>query len=176
MTAVTCDRDAAAAVWQCMKHYTMLFAYVLMGALAGCSDGLAPRHGTAADLNGFWNQDVGSTVVAGNSFSIALSLSGDVVSGAGSYAGEAGPFGNLDISGTAQADQVHLLIAYRPNATVFPQLKPDTAQFDGVLTTRDRIDGTIIRGGAAPQPFSLVRFRQDPLHTSTPIATRLAQR
>lgn len=141
----------------------MLFAYALIGALGACSDAMAPRHGTAADINGLWIQDVGSTVTAGNTFSIALSLSGDVVSGAGSYAGEAGPFGNLVISGTAQADQVHLLIAYSPNATVFPQLKPDTAHFDGVLTTGDRIDGTIIRDGAPPQRFSLVRQLLRPL-------------
>jgi len=68
----------------------------------------------------------------------------------------------LDISGSARGDSVHLTIVYTPNA-VFPQLTPDTARFDGVLTTRDRIDGTLVRGGAAPQPFSLIRLRGDPV-------------
>ena len=51
--------------------------------------------------------------------------------------------------------------SYTPNAVTFPQLKPDTAQFDGVLTTPDRIDGTLIRFGT-PQSFSLLRFLNDP--------------
>jgi hypothetical protein len=40
---------------------------------------------------------------------------------------------------------------------VFPQLKPDTVRFVGVLTTRDRIDGTLTRGNVA-NPFGLVRL------------------
>ena len=146
-----------------MKHYKTLFAAALLSVLGACSDVLSPRHGTAADLNGMWGQDVGPTFVPGNAFSIGLSESADLVTGQGSYAGEAGPYGWLDLSGTARADSVHLRIIYTPNATVFPQLKPDTARFDGVLTTRDRIDGTLIRGGAAPQSFSLVRSPGDPI-------------
>src|SRR5256885_16867989 len=120
-----------------MKHSKMLFAGALMCALGACSDALPPRHGTAADLNGMWAEDFGS-FVPGNAFFIGLNESADVVTGQGSYAGEAGPYGWLDLSGTAQADSVHLRIVYTPNATTFPQLKPDTARFDGVLTTRDR--------------------------------------
>jgi hypothetical protein len=148
----------------------MVFACALVCALGACSDALGPRHGTAADLNGLWNEDVASATIPSNSFSIGLQISSDVVTGQGSYWGEAGPAGSLDISGTAQADEVHLRVVYTPNAAVFPQLKPDTAQLDGVLTTRDRIDGTLIRGGAA-QSFALVRFRGDPVQSSARVAT-----
>src|SRR3954470_11743681 len=146
-----------------MKHHKILFAGALLGALGACSDVLPPRHGTAADLNGMWGEDFGSTFVAGNAFSIGLAESADLVTGQGAYAGEAGPYGWLDLSGTARADSVHLRIIYTPNEAAFPQLKPDTARFEGVLTTRDRIDGTLIRGGAAPQSFSLIRFLGDPI-------------
>ena len=143
-----------------MKRYAIVFACAFTCALGACSDVVSPR-GTPADLNGMWNQDFGASFVPGSSFSIGLRDSADVVTGQGSYAGEAGPYGWLDISGTAHTDSVHLRIVYTPNA-VFPQLKPDTAQFDGVLTTRDHIDGTLIRGGV-PQSFSLVRMLADPV-------------
>jgi len=119
-------------------------------------------HGTPPDLNGMWSEDFGTAFVPGNSFALGLHVSVDVVTGQGSYAGEAGPYGLLDISGSAHGDSVHLRIVYMPNA-IFPQLKPDTARFDGVLTTRDRIDGTLIRGVLAPRPFSLIRLRNDPV-------------
>ena len=141
-----------------MKRYFILFACAC--ALGACSDALSP-HGTATDLNGMWSEDFGSDVHAGFAFSFGLRDSADVVSGQGSYAGEAGPYGMLDISGTAHTDSVHLRIIYIPNV-VFPQLAQDTAQFDGVLTTRDRIDGTLIRAGSS-RSFSLVRLLGDPI-------------
>jgi hypothetical protein len=63
----------------------------------------------------------------------------------------------LDISGSALGDSVHLRIVFEPN-TAFPQLKPDTASFDAVLTTRDHIDGMLARGSAPAQPFALTRL------------------
>lgn len=143
-----------------MKRYFMLFACACACALGACSDALAP-HGTPADLNGMWSEDFGSSVVPGFAFSFALRDSADVVTGQGSYAGEAGPYGMLDLSGSAHSDSVHLRIIYLPNVA-FPLLKPDTAQFDGVLTTRDHIDGTLVRAGAS-QPFSFIRLLGDPI-------------
>ena len=144
-----------------MKHYFVLFACACACALGACSDALAP-HGTATDLNGMWSEDFGSDVVPGFSFAVGLRESADVVTGQGSYAGEAGPYGMLGIAGAAHGDSVHLRIVYVPNVVVFPHLAPDTAQFDGVLTTRDRIDGMLSRAGSS-QSFSLVRLQGDPI-------------
>jgi len=143
-----------------MKRYIILFACIFACVLGACSETLSPRHGTPADLNGMWGEDFGTQVHPGDAFSIGLRDSADVVTGQGSFAGEAGPYGMLDLFGTAHSDSVHLRIVFTPNVA-FPQLKPDTAQFEGVLTTPDRIDGTLIRFGT-PQSFSLLRFLHDP--------------
>jgi hypothetical protein len=131
---------------------------LLICALGVCScDASQPFRGNPADVTGSWGEDFGSTFVPGNSLMMALQNSGDVVTGTGSYAGEAGPFGALVVSGTAGGDSVHLRIVFVPEATVFPQLKPDTAWLEGAFTTRDRIDATLARGGL-PFPFTLVRL------------------
>jgi hypothetical protein len=104
-----------------------------------------------------WGEDFGPTAVAGNFFVTGLNESAGVVLGKGSYSGEAGPYGMLDISGSALGDSVHLRIVFEPN-TAFPQLKPDTASFEAVLTTRDHIDGMLARGSAPAQAFALMRL------------------
>ena len=83
-------------------------------------------------------------------------MPGQVVTGTGSWANEAGPNGTLVANGTAADDAVHLQIIYVPNAS-FVGLKPDTAQLDGILTTHDRIDGTLRRGSFPPSTIQLVR-------------------
>jgi hypothetical protein len=140
-----------------MKHYAMLFSGVLACAVAACSGDRLTAHGTPGDLNGSWGEDFGSQVVPGMSFVTALNESGGTVTGTGSYAGEAGPFGALDVSGSAAGDGVHLRFIYVPDPATFPQLKRDTVQFDGVLTTRDHIDGTATRAGIT-SPFALMRL------------------
>ena len=66
--------------------------------------------------------------------------------------------GALVVNGSAIADSLHLQIIYVPNA-VFVGLKPDTAQLEGVLTTRDRIDGTLRRMSFGPSTIQLVRVK-----------------
>jgi hypothetical protein len=137
-----------------MKAYSIL----LICALGACSD-MSPFHGTPADLAGSWAEDPGPSFVPGNSFVMALGSSPDnVVTGTGSYAGEAGPFGALTVSGTARGDSLHLEVVFVPEATVFPQLKPDTARLEGAFATRDRIDAKFTRAGTTG-PFTLVRLQ-----------------
>ena len=112
-------------------------------------------------MSGTWGEDFGPTPVPGNSFLMTLIDNSGNVTGFGGYAGEAGPFGTLDVSGTSKGDSLHLRIVYVPSPTVFPQLKPDTSYFDGAFSTRDRIKGNLARGGAAG-PFSVVRVQRDP--------------
>jgi hypothetical protein len=141
-----------------MKYQSRIFGCLLACAIAGCSDHITYPLGTAADVTGSWGEDFGSKLFPGNSFLMALQNSGDQVTGTGSYAGEAGPYGGLVVSGTAVGDSVHLQVVFVPNATTFPQLPPDTAHFEGMLITRDRIDGTLVRFGATSTPFTLVRL------------------
>ena len=139
-----------------MKNYKLLIVGAVACTLAACSgDGLT--RATPADLNGMWTQDFGNNFIPGISFVIGLSESAGAVTGSGSYAGEAAPYGQLAANGTAAGDSVHLRVIYTPNPTVFPQLAPDTAQFDGVLTTRDHIDGMLMRAGSA-HAFALIRL------------------
>ena len=94
--------------------------------------------------------------IPGVSFALSLRDSGQVVSGTGTWTNEAGPSGTLAANGTAAGDSLHLRIIYLPNPS-FVGLKPDTAQLDGALTTRDRIDGTLRRGSFPPSTIQLVR-------------------
>jgi len=110
-----------------------------------------------SDVTGSWTEPFGVTV-PGVHFLLALRDSGNVVTGTGSWANEAGPSGSLVASGTADADSIHLRVIYVPNPA-FTTLKPDTAQLEGVLTTHDRIDGTLRRGAFPPSTIQLVRIR-----------------
>src|SRR5690349_6557590 len=144
-------------VQQSMKHYTLLSACALACSLVACSGDRLTSHGTPTDLNGSWGEDFGTNFMPGISFVTSLSESGGVVTGTGSYAGEAAPYGAVNVSGSGAGDAVHLRIIYVPDAVVFPQLTPDTAQFDGVLTTRDLIDGMLTRAGSS-HAFALIRL------------------
>jgi hypothetical protein len=93
---------------------------------------------------------------------MALADSSGVVRGTGAFAGEAGPFGALAVSGTVKNDSLHLQIIYNFSPT-FTGLRPDTAQFNGVLSTPDKMDGTLTRDGVSG-PIQFVRAKVgDPL-------------
>jgi hypothetical protein len=109
------------------------------------------------DVTGSWTENFGVTI-PGVQFLLALRDSASVVTGTGTWENEAGPSGALVASGTAIADSIHLRIIYVPNPT-FIGLKPDTAQLEAVLTTRDRIDGTLRRGSFPPSTVQLVRVK-----------------
>jgi hypothetical protein len=110
-----------------------------------------------SDVTGSWTQNFGVSV-PGVQFLLALRDSGSVVTGTGTWANEAGPSGSLAADGTALNDSIHLRVIYVPNPTLVG-LKPDTAQLEGVLTTHDRIDGTLRRGSLPPSTVQLVRVK-----------------
>ena len=109
------------------------------------------------DAQGSWGENTNGTLSPGNTFLMALQESGGVIVGTGTFAGEAGPYGGLAVSGTVALDSLRLAIVYVAEPTVFPHLAPDTAQFVGALTTRDRIDGTLTRHGFTT-PLGLIRL------------------
>jgi hypothetical protein len=108
-----------------------------------------------ADITGSWSIGFGVTI-PGVQFALSLRDSGPVVTGTGTWANEAGPSGTLVANGTAAVDSLHLRIVYLVNPS-FGGLKPDTAQLDGVLATKNRIDGTLRRGSLPPSTIQLVR-------------------
>ena len=117
-----------------------------------------------SDVTGSWGENFGVTI-PGIQFLLALRDSASIVTGSGTWENEAGPSGSLVPSGTAIADSIHLQIIYVPNPA-FVGLKPDTARLDAVLTTRDRIDGTLRRGSLPPSTIQLVRLKVgDPVGT-----------
>jgi hypothetical protein len=133
---------------------------------AGCShrDTIGPTLSVGDhDAQGSWNENTFGVLSPGNSFSVALTESSGVIGGAGSFSGEAGPFGALSISGTVADGVLNLRFVYLFDPTVFPQLAPDTAQFVGVLTTRDRIDGFVTRRGVRTEFGLLRRSLGDPI-------------
>jgi len=136
-----------------------LFALLAALLAAGCShDTTQPSdRPDPSDVTGSWTENFGVTI-PGVQFHLALRDSAQVVTGTGSWANEAGPSGSLVASGTAIVDSIHLRIIYVPNPT-FVGLKPDTAQLEAVLTTRDRIDGTLRRSSLPPSTIQLVRLR-----------------
>jgi hypothetical protein len=136
----------------------LLTPIVLCAACASNADLVSPVDG---DVQGSWTQS-SSVIVPGSEFIMALSDSSGVVRGTGTFAGEAGPFGALAVSGTVKNDSLHLQIIYNFSPT-FTGLRPDTAQFNGVLSTPDKMDGTLTRDGVSG-PIQFVRAKVgDPL-------------
>lgn len=141
------------------KRRFLLGALTAVCTIAACAGDASTSIAPAVDhdAEGSWSPDNGGMIVPGNSWLIAIREASGVVDGTGSFAGEAGPFGALAVSGTVAHDSVHLRIIYVYEPTVFPHLAPDTAQFDGVLVSRDRIDGQLTRGGFTGWPYRLMR-------------------
>lgn len=126
---------------------------LLLGLLAiGCS-GAEPFTGPAV-IDGRWAEPFS---FPGSFLGFDVTSTGSVVSGSGSYAGEAGPFGTLSVTGTVDGIAVHLDLTFteelpRPGHTV-------TDHFDGVFTSFDVIEGSLATDtpGQAPGKISFKR-------------------
>lgn len=135
------------------RAFQLLTLIVLCAACGDNRDLVSPVDG---DVQGSWTQAL-SGLSPGFEFIMALVDSSGVVRGTGSFAGEAGPFGTLAVSGTVKNDSLRLQIIYTLSPT-FMSLRADTAQFTGVLSTRDRIDGTRTKDGVS-EPIEFIRAK-----------------
>ena len=136
----------------------LLLASLMVGVACSGSESTEPiPPAVNHDAQGSWGQNNDGVVVPGNSLVIAMTESSGTIAGSGSFAGEAGPYGSLSLSGTVVNGSLHLRIIYVYEPHVFPQLQSDTAQFVGRLTNRDHVDGILTRRGV-DGPFRLVRL------------------
>jgi hypothetical protein len=145
------------SVLQLVGRRGRALAFAAAPLCAACTGETSPRFVPAAhEVQGSWGQNAAVTI-PGNEFIMALSESSGTVTGTGTFAGEAGPFGALAISGAATSDSIHLQIIYNFDP-LFVGLKPDTAHFDGVLTATDMMGGIFVQGGAGA-PATFIRLK-----------------
>jgi hypothetical protein len=138
-----------------------ILAASVMCAVACSSGSTAPPAPVDHDVEGSWSENTNGVLSPGNSFIVALRESGGVVVGTGTFANEAGPQGAVAVSGSVAHDSLRLAVVLIPDPALLPQARPDTAQFVGALTSRDRIDGTLAENNVV-RPFGLVRLAITP--------------
>jgi hypothetical protein len=141
--------DAHARV---VLYMRLIKRFLLSAALAGVGCSSEDRISANLppvdhDAQGSWTQKT-ATHIPGNQFVMSLTESSGVIAGTGSFAGEAGPFGTLAVSGSIRNDSLHLRIVF-DYSPIFSALHPDTAQFDGVLTSKNEMNGALMRGGSS---------------------------
>jgi hypothetical protein len=129
--------------------------WLLALLMMGCS-GAEPFLGPAS-IDGRWG--LPGVSVPGNSFEMDLTSTSSAVSGSGSYAGEAGPFGTLAVAGTVDGLVVHLDLTFneqlpRPGHTTMEH-------FDGQFTSANVLEGSITSDtpGQTPGPASYRRVQ-----------------
>ena len=110
-----------------------LVAALVMGC-SGAESFLGP-----ASIDGRWGHP--GISVPGNFFEMDLTSTGSTVSGSGSYAGEAGPFGTLAVAGTVDGLVVHLDLTFSEE---LPRAGHTTLEhFDGQFTSANVLEGSI---------------------------------
>jgi hypothetical protein len=135
----------------------VVFASAL-GLSAACSNGPAALLPPVEhDAQGSWGRDTHGAVTPGESFVLALTEFNGAITGTGSFAADVGPYGSLRATGTVKQDSVRLQIVFAAEPTRFPALPPDTAQFAGVLTSKNEVAGRLTRFGTT-QEFDLMRL------------------
>lgn len=93
-------------------------------------------------IAGSWGLDP-AALFPGTQFLMSLSDSAGVVTGVGSFAGEAGPQGSLKLSGTVQNDSLHLQVVYVLDPR-FGESPPDTGSLAGALIATDTLDAALM--------------------------------
>ena len=125
-----------------MRHYHIVLAATVLLS-AACSSDRATAPPVENEVQGSWELDTQGALIPGISYFLTLDESAGVVSGTGTFTGEAAPFGTLVANGTAAGDSLHMRIIAVYDPTTFPQLLPDTAQFDGELVDVNHIHGQL---------------------------------
>lgn len=140
------------------RFHLALVTAIALSVSCSNSDATSPPPAVDHDAVGSWVQDNHGSIFPGSSFTVMLIESSGQVTGTGTFAGEAGPFGTLSVSGTVANKALALRIVSQVDPQVFPGLGPDTEQYVGMLIDRDHIAGQVTRGGTT-SAFDLVRAK-----------------
>ena len=121
-----------------MPRYRQLAAAVVLSVAAACSSpvDLKDPNAVAAELRGTWSRDFG---VPGISTVLVIGVQDLTLTGAGTFADEAGPSGTLSLSGQVTTQQMgHPLVQID-----FVQTDGFTGHFSGSLTNTNTLDGIV---------------------------------
>jgi hypothetical protein len=114
----------------------------------------APRNFGPAQAVGSWTLTDGAN--SHQAIGWTLRDSSGTIIGAGTWSGEAGPSGTIYARGSVANGSIvfDLLFGYD---TPVARDAVDAGRFSGVLTTLDRMTGTLTRDGTTPQSVVLMR-------------------
>jgi hypothetical protein len=130
-----------------------MMRYFALLALAAVAMGVACPKNANTDpgaLAGTWRHVRGASEPPGFFRQFTLTASDTVLTGSGTWQGEAGPSGALDVSGYTSAGVVHLDFVF--HTSVPAAAAPYRGHFDGRLTSATDLTGTITMGSGSPAP------------------------
>jgi hypothetical protein len=132
-------------------HLHRLILAVALGSAAACSsNGITDSNRVAAELRGTWTQ---TGLGAGSSRVLTLQVTGTTVTGTGSYSGEAGPFGNLTVTGSITGTTITLTIAQDDDVTY---------HLNATLASPNELTGSLFTTGD-PVEVSFQKIQVDPV-------------
>ena len=118
------------------------FSLLLVGLLClNCSNSLAPP----VNVAGTWAADYH---LPGSSLVLSLSQTNGVITGNGTYAGEAGPSGTLQISGSYARPHISLALHYDAGLT---------RTYDGTVLDSEHMTGTEADSTGYADTLTLIR-------------------
>jgi hypothetical protein len=125
-------------------------------ALTACNMATAIRPPVDRDAAGSWAEDFGG-LAPGTSFLLTMTEASGVVTGTGTATGEAIAPASVTVVGGVAHRALDLQIVFIADPAFAPNARPDTTHFVGVLSTRDRIDGTLKRSSGTTSALRLIR-------------------
>jgi hypothetical protein len=96
-------------------------------------------------------------VAPGSSLLLAMTEASGVVTGSGTSTGEAIAPASVVVMGTVAHQALDLRMVFIADPSLAPGARPDTTHSVGVLSSRDRIDGTLTRSNGTAFALRLIR-------------------
>lgn len=126
-----------------MKYFSIISIAAMVLAPSCNGTAVAP-----SALAGQWSHVRAAAEPPGFFQSFTLSVSDTTLSGTGTYQGEAGPSGTIDVTGFVSGSSVHLNFVFHQT---LPATAPDyTGSFDGRATSANDLVGTSTINGGTP--------------------------
>jgi len=132
-----------------MQMRRLMLAVSLVSVAACSSSDITNANTIATDLRGTWTQ---TGLGVGSSLVFTLHVTGTTVTGAGSYAGEAGPSGNLTVAGSITGTRIALDLAQDDDVTL---------HLNAMLSSSQILMGTL-RNGSDSAAATFEKIQVDP--------------